>query len=117
MYRATDSSNATTRGPGINPCSSQTACASAIISARRGWNWAFKSSKGTFIEVALQDESQQANDEQGSCDTPFNTWLLGIMQVENQNRRLAVLTEIRSEEHTSELQSPCNLVCRLLLEK
>src|SRR5205807_5706349 len=25
--------------------------------------------------------------------------------------------EARSEEHTSELQSPCNLVCRLLLEK
>src|SRR5256885_9699930 len=25
--------------------------------------------------------------------------------------------EKRSEEHTSELQSPCNLVCRLLLEK
>src|SRR5215467_7166575 len=29
---------------------------------------------------------------------------------------LVVLAE-RSEEHTSELQSPCNLVCRLLLEK
>src|SRR5205807_10362260 len=28
------------------------------------------------------------------------------------NRRVG-----RSEEHTSELQSPCNLVCRLLLEK
>src|SRR6516162_10333359 len=26
-------------------------------------------------------------------------------------------TRPRSEEHTSELQSPCNLVCRLLLEK
>src|SRR5256885_6926572 len=26
-------------------------------------------------------------------------------------------TPWRSEEHTSELQSPCNLVCRLLLEK
>src|SRR5256885_12135307 len=26
-------------------------------------------------------------------------------------------TSSRSEEHTSELQSPCNLVCRLLLEK
>src|SRR5256885_11983787 len=26
-------------------------------------------------------------------------------------------TRTRSEEHTSELQSPCNLVCRLLLEK
>src|SRR2546426_3964652 len=28
-----------------------------------------------------------------------------------------VLGVLRSEEHTSELQSPCNLVCRLLLEK
>src|SRR2546426_2353542 len=27
------------------------------------------------------------------------------------------ILENRSEEHTSELQSPCNLVCRLLLEK
>src|SRR5256885_8229744 len=27
------------------------------------------------------------------------------------------LDYVRSEEHTSELQSPCNLVCRLLLEK
>src|SRR2546426_7731231 len=29
----------------------------------------------------------------------------------------AELRRLRSEEHTSELQSPCNLVCRLLLEK
>src|SRR5256885_8430824 len=29
----------------------------------------------------------------------------------------AIATDARSEEHTSELQSPCNLVCRLLLEK
>src|SRR2546426_5251163 len=28
-----------------------------------------------------------------------------------------VTNATRSEEHTSELQSPCNLVCRLLLEK
>src|SRR5256885_11075097 len=28
-----------------------------------------------------------------------------------------VSSSLRSEEHTSELQSPCNLVCRLLLEK
>src|SRR5688500_19722453 len=28
-----------------------------------------------------------------------------------------ISTRYRSEEHTSELQSPCNLVCRLLLEK
>src|SRR5688500_19071466 len=31
--------------------------------------------------------------------------------------RRARLASSRSEEHTSELQSPCNLVCRLLLEK
>src|SRR3989454_1970909 len=34
-------------------------------------------------------------------------------RVEPANRR----DGNRSEEHTSELQSPCNLVCRLLLEK
>src|SRR2546426_344639 len=32
-------------------------------------------------------------------------------------RRLGEMGYDRSEEHTSELQSPCNLVCRLLLEK
>src|SRR5256885_10054051 len=31
--------------------------------------------------------------------------------------RLVHQPSVRSEEHTSELQSPCNLVCRLLLEK
>src|SRR2546426_9088668 len=30
---------------------------------------------------------------------------------------LTYYRKVRSEEHTSELQSPCNLVCRLLLEK
>src|SRR5256885_13195916 len=32
-------------------------------------------------------------------------------------RRYRSFRSERSEEHTSELQSPCNLVCRLLLEK
>src|SRR5256885_10085652 len=36
-------------------------------------------------------------------------------ETEFENR--VVFLEDRSEEHTSELQSPCNLVCRLLLEK
>src|SRR2546426_5179766 len=34
-----------------------------------------------------------------------------------ESRLSAAETVPRSEEHTSELQSPCNLVCRLLLEK
>src|SRR2546426_8806976 len=33
------------------------------------------------------------------------------------NRLRSDTAQTRSEEHTSELQSPCNLVCRLLLEK
>src|ERR1022692_4801151 len=33
------------------------------------------------------------------------------------NARFCTSRANRSEEHTSELQSPCNLVCRLLLEK
>src|SRR5688500_19957085 len=35
----------------------------------------------------------------------------------NHGARLLCEVAGRSEEHTSELQSPCNLVCRLLLEK
>src|SRR5256885_5361959 len=34
-----------------------------------------------------------------------------------RTRVLPIIPITRSEEHTSELQSPCNLVCRLLLEK
>src|SRR5256885_7049766 len=36
---------------------------------------------------------------------------------ENRDGLLPATAPGRSEEHTSELQSPCNLVCRLLLEK
>src|SRR5256885_12956867 len=35
----------------------------------------------------------------------------------NSSMKLFGISNTRSEEHTSELQSPCNLVCRLLLEK
>src|SRR2546426_5864718 len=39
------------------------------------------------------------------------------VEAEGTARRLVEHVAHRSEEHTSELQSPCNLVCRLLLEK
>src|SRR5688500_19733073 len=48
------------------------------------------------------DSSTYACDVQGITD--FGCFLIGD-------------NVLRSEEHTSELQSPCNLVCRLLLEK
>src|SRR5688500_11962632 len=49
----------------------------------------------------LKDEAYDAI--QGSTDSEH---LFGLF-----------LNNLRSEEHTSELQSPCNIVCRLLLEK
>src|SRR5256885_3568118 len=39
------------------------------------------------------------------------------LDVARHAARLSLQMKARSEEHTSELQSPCNLVCRLLLEK
>src|SRR5256885_4937611 len=42
--------------------------------------------------------------------------VMGAWAGKNQGAR-PVHRHGRSEEHTSELQSPCNLVCRLLLEK
>src|SRR5256885_12216581 len=41
----------------------------------------------------------------------------GVLAAAGQVPLEALETTARSEEHTSELQSPCNLVCRLLLEK
>src|SRR5256885_11820890 len=45
----------------------------------------------------------------------------GLRNLGSPTLRLPALSGLllaeRSEEHTSELQSPCNLVCRLLLEK
>src|SRR5256885_3491446 len=45
-----------------------------------------------------------------SCATPTSPRHRAPTSAESHRRA-------RSEEHTSELQSPCNLVCRLLLEK
>src|SRR2546426_5100687 len=41
--------------------------------------------------------------------TKYASWAVAALRASAATRR--------SEEHTSELQSPCNLVCRLLLEK
>src|SRR2546426_5175314 len=49
-------------------------------------------------------------------EVPLADRLRGVSQLTERTRHLSRPDE-RSEEHTSELQSPCNLVCRLLLEK
>src|SRR5205807_9040866 len=53
-------------------------------------------------------------------DLDFVLEPVGLQEAEHRRRVEVVLVLgrlARSEEHTSELQSPCNLVCRLLLEK
>src|SRR2546426_9198491 len=62
--------------------------------------------------------SSDRSDERHTPVGPSSDGLTGG----NQLRRFAGIPADfggprRSEEHTSELQSPCNLVCRLLLEK
>src|SRR2546426_7464848 len=55
--------------------------------------------KGEDIEISNEAEAQKV-----------------VAAVEPARWQVASVAQ-RSEEHTSELQSPCNLVCRLLLEK
>src|SRR5688500_19590249 len=48
---------------------------------------------------------------------PSTGLLVADLEGDGKPEIITVAGEGRSEEHTSELQSPCNLVCRLLLEK
>src|SRR5256885_5285600 len=61
----------------------------------------------TAVEIADQHEDRVRDRRRRE---PFQRELTGYFFVMTADRH-------RSEEHTSELQSPCNLVCRLLLEK
>src|SRR5256885_4332418 len=49
--------------------------------------------------------------------SPLQGKQLGVIASGSSPVHFKGLGTERSEEHTSELQSPCNLVCRLLLEK
>src|SRR5256885_12458673 len=56
----------------------------------------------------------QADIAEGKIRVPRD----GLLEVNHRFFDFTLRTLVaRSEEHTSELQSPCNLVCRLLLEK
>src|SRR5256885_7138845 len=52
-----------------------------------------------------------------TCETWARRALPCAISASISARTSAISARERSEEHTSELQSPCNLVCRLLLEK
>src|SRR5256885_16253501 len=52
-----------------------------------------------------------------SISPQINVEFLSEKSVNKTKQKENNTDQFRSEEHTSELQSPCNLVCRLLLEK
>src|SRR5438876_7811710 len=47
----------------------------------------------------------------------FGSWPIATKTPSRPSSRVSFDSALRSEEHTSELQSPVHLVCRLLLEK
>src|SRR5256885_13181083 len=63
--------------------------------------------EGIFPHQRALDDPDELEEERRLC-------YVGMTRA---RERLYLLRAERSEEHTSELQSPCNLVCRLLLEK
>src|SRR5256885_3614077 len=56
------------------------------------------------------------NHRSGPLNNNLHNFLIYLLGVVGRFLQEYLLSD-RSEEHTSELQSPCNLVCRLLLEK
>src|SRR2546426_7192684 len=73
------------------------ACGTLLPGARSIYRWAGKVTEETEVVVLLKTDARK--------------WdaLAAAVRAKHPYER--------SEEHTSELQSPCNLVCRLLLEK
>src|SRR5205807_6715598 len=77
--------------------------------------------RNTLLGLRLHPRFEwRAHREDGisALDSTFNRCTIAKIPGNDLGSELGQLgAEIRSEEHTSELQSPCNLVCRLLLEK
>src|SRR2546426_9206056 len=73
-----------------------------------------------FRECSGLDSSQDPVDYREGNEPHTARKLPGLVKHSNISLKWGVTDDAqlwRSEEHTSELQSPCNLVCRLLLEK
>src|SRR5256885_9794158 len=80
----------------------------------------FRSQDGSYLAELLLQKGYEVFGIIRRAST-FNTGRLDPIYSDPHNSRTRLFLEYgdlsRSEEHTSELQSPCNLVCRLLLEK
>src|SRR5256885_15134147 len=68
------------------------------------------------LPILADDRDRSGDGEPGSMRASEEpSGRPGKRECGREGERIPVF--LRSEEHTSELQSPCNLVCRLLLEK
>src|SRR5438093_6455288 len=74
-------------------------------------------SEATSFFTRAQEEAMQDNDMATLGRCANNLGIIANMQGDYGRAVGAYTRAIRSEEHTSELQSLTNLVCRLLLEK
>src|SRR2546426_6949154 len=74
---------------------------------------------GAQVPPLLHGDGRPLPDDRRDVELIHQPSRAGETQTEPARSGVPVLQRApdRSEEHTSELQSPCNLVCRLLLEK
>src|SRR5688572_31592623 len=71
-----------------------------------------------FRSQSAEQSAQQIDDEYGGHpEARISAYELRLEDAEDDRDPKEIEREKRSEEHTSELQSQSNLVCRLLLEK
>src|SRR5688500_2528322 len=95
------------------------------------FNWLYAKGRGGKMLLRIEDTDRERNNPEAvAAIVDGLKWLElywdgdTVSQFGRAHRHRQVAEELlandhayRSEEHTSELQSPCNLVCRLLLEK
>src|SRR2546426_6716736 len=93
---------------GLNPGQLASDIHATLVATQRGMDALTKASNGPVVQ-----QTQATLKSLEAVMVRLDT-LLGAASPAQTGKRLDTL---RSGEHTSELQSPCNLVCRLLLEK
>src|SRR5256885_5025640 len=77
----------------------------------------FRSAQFDADIVAVKTEIAQLEAEGKHASRTAQQHLVTSLAAAHADLAKTKQSATRSEEHTSELQSPCNLVCRLLLEK
>src|SRR5690348_18215491 len=79
----------------------------------------FRSALSSSLHTALVRKQRRETEYWTEAVVPIHSLFLATISLPSSCHmlRIACCHHVRSEEHTSELQSPVHLVCRLLLEK